>query len=134
MFKSGSRFAALSILVITLLSSVIGGFATVDARNSELDQIDQSINLVIQRVNTFPLEAISAAILSVQEENLDVTLSLVTKEGVETVINEFNTNYQGVDSLETVNLSLKSAIGIKAGNEFRIRSIRIMGRLSSRCR
>ncbi|MEJ6607542.1 MAG: histidine kinase dimerization/phospho-acceptor domain-containing protein [Candidatus Planktophila sp.] len=127
MFKSGSRFAALSILVITLLSSVIGGFATVDARNSELDQIDQSINLVIQRVNTFPLEAISAAILSVQEENLDVTLSLVTKEGVETVINEFNTNYQGVDSLETVNLSLKSAIGIKAGNEFRIRSIRILG-------
>jgi two-component system, OmpR family, sensor kinase len=127
MFKSGSRFAALSILITTLLSSVIGGFATVDARNSERDQIDESMNLVIQRVNTFPLEAISAALVSVQEENFDLTISLLTKEGVETVINESSANYEGVDSLESVNSSIAEAITIKSGSDFRIRAVRILG-------
>ena len=88
MKRSGSKFAVISIFVTTLLSSVIGGFATLDARNSDLNRIDQALNTVVSRVNTYPEEAISAAILTVEEESLDLTLSLVTQEGVETIINE----------------------------------------------
>lgn len=33
MKKTSSKFAIISIFVTTLLSSVIGGFATIDARN-----------------------------------------------------------------------------------------------------
>jgi len=62
MKKSSSKFAIISIFVTTLLSSVIGGFATMEARNSDLKRIDQSINTVSQRVSTYPSEAISAAI------------------------------------------------------------------------
>ena len=76
MKKSSSKYAVISIFVTTILSSVIGGFATIDARNSELQQIDQSINLVVERVNAYPAEAVSAAIFTIDEESLDLTLAL----------------------------------------------------------
>ena len=93
MKKSSSKFAILSIIVTTVLSSIIGGFATIDSRNADMRQIDQSINLVAERVNQYSNEAISAAILTVEEENLDLTLALVTQEGIETVINESHLIY-----------------------------------------
>lgn len=88
MKKSGSKFAVVSIIVITVLSIVIGGYATLAARNADLAQIDQSLQKVVTRVNAFPSEAISAAILTIEDESFDLTLSLVTQEGVETIIKE----------------------------------------------
>ena len=101
MKKSNSKFAILSIIVTTMLSIIIGGFATLESRNADIRQIDQSINLVAERVYQYSNEAISAAILTVEEENLDLTLALVTQEGIETVINESHLIYPGIKTLAT---------------------------------
>ena len=127
MKKSSSKFAIISIFVTTLLSSVIGGFATLEARNSDLRRIDQSINTVALRVNTYPTEAISAAILSVQEESLDLTLSLITQEGIETVINESHLIYPGISSIEEVKKALTNPISVDANNPFRFKAVEIAG-------
>ena len=127
MKKSRSRYAAISIFVTTVLSSVIGGFATIDARNSDLQQIDQSINLVAERVNSYPAEAISAAIFTIDEESLDLTLVLVTKEGDETVINESHLIYPGINSMPVVKKALSSPISVEGENPFRFRAIEIAG-------
>jgi signal transduction histidine kinase len=127
MKKSGSRYAAISIFVTTILSSVIGGFATIDARNSDLQQIDQSINLVAERVNSYPAEAISAAIFTIDEESLDLTLALITKEGDETVINESHLIYPGIKSMAVVEKALSAPISVEATNPFRLRTIQIAG-------
>jgi two-component system OmpR family sensor kinase len=127
MKKSRSRYAAISIFVTTVLSSVIGGFATIDARNSDLQQIDQSINLVGERVNAYPAEAISAAIFTIDEESLDLTLVLVTKEGDETVINESHLIYPGINSMAVVKKALSSPISVEGENPFRFRAIEIAG-------
>jgi two-component system OmpR family sensor kinase len=127
MKKSSSRYAAVSIFVTTVLSSLIGGFATIDARNSDLQQIDQSINLVVERVNAYPAEAISAAIFTIDEESLDLTLVLFTKEGDETVINESHLIYPGIDSIAVVKKALSSPISVEATNSFRLRTIEIAG-------
>ncbi|MCX6448778.1 MAG: ATP-binding protein [Actinobacteria bacterium] len=127
MKKTSSRYAAISIFVTTILSSVIGGFATIDARNSDLQQIDQTINLVAERVNAYPAEAISAAILTIDEESLDLTLVLVTKEGDETVINESHLIYSGIKSMALVKKALTEPISIDAANPFRLRAIEIAG-------
>jgi signal transduction histidine kinase len=127
MKKSSSRYAAVSIFVTTVLSSLIGGFATIDARNSDLQQIDQSINLVVERVNAYPAEAISAAIFTIDEESLDLTLVLFTKEGDETVINESHLIYPGIDSIAVVKKALSSPISIENKNSFRLRTIEIAG-------
>ncbi|CAN2213522.1 BaeS Signal transduction histidine kinase [Candidatus Nanopelagicaceae bacterium] len=127
MKKSSSKFAIISIFVTTLLSSVIGGFATMEARNSDLKRIDQSINTVSQRVTTFPTEAISAAILSVEEESLDLTLTLITQEGVETVINESHLIYPGINSIAEVRKALAEPISVQSNNSYRFRAIEIAG-------
>jgi len=110
-----------------LLSSVIGGFATVDARNSDMKRIDQAINTVVSRVNAYPAEAISAAILTVEQESPDLTLSLFTREGVETVINESHLIYPGTTDLNLVKKGLPRAISVQAASPYRFRSVAIAG-------
>jgi len=127
MKKSSSKFAIISIFVTTLLSGLIGGYATIEARNSDLKHIDQSISTVTQRVNTFPTEAISAAILSVEEESLDLTLSLITQEGLETVINESHLIYPGINSIVEVRKALAAPISVQSNNSYRFRAIEIAG-------
>ncbi|CAB4581495.1 MAG: hypothetical protein F2571_00020 [Actinobacteria bacterium] len=127
MKKSGSKFAVLSIIVTTVLSSIIGGFATIESRNSDMRQIDQEINLVVDRVNQYSNEAISAAILTVEEENLDLTLALVTKEGVETVINESHLLYFGIPTPDVLQKGLPAPISVELKNPFRFRSVLIPG-------
>ena len=127
MKKSSSRYAAISIFVTTVLSTLIGGFATIDAKNSDLQQIDQSINLVVERVSAYPAEAISAAIFTIDEESLDLTLVLFTKEGDETVINESHLIYPGIDSIAVIKKALSSPISVENKNSFRLRTIEIAG-------
>ena len=127
MKKSSSKFAILSIIVTTVLSSIIGGFATIDSRNADMRQIDQSINLVAERVNQYSNEAISAAILTVEEENLDLTLALVTQEGIETVINESHLIYPGAKTLTELQKGVTGPISIEGANPYRFRSVIIPG-------
>ena len=127
MKKSNSRFAVLSIVVTTVLSSIIGGFATIESRNSDMQQIDQEINLVADRVNQYANEAISAAILTVEEESLDLTLALVTLEGIETVINESHLIYPGITTPDLLQKALPTVISVEGENPFRFRSVLIPG-------
>ena len=127
MKKSGSKFAVLSIVVTTVLSSIVGGFATIESRNSDMRQIDQEISLVANRVNQYSNEAISAAILTVEEENLDLTLALVTKEGTETVINESHLIYSGIPSSIALQKALPAPISVEGQNPFRFQSVLIPG-------
>ena len=127
MKRSGSKFAVISIIVTTVLSTLIGGFATLAARNVDLAQIDQSLQSVVTRVNTFPAEAISAAILTVEEESLDLTISLVTQEGDETVINESHLIYDGMPDLDLVRRGLAGAVTVEKPTPFRFQSVAIAG-------
>ncbi len=127
MKKSGSKFAVISIIVTTVLSTLIGGYATLAARSSDLAQIDQSLQKVVARVNAFPSEAISAAILTIEDESLDLTLSLVTQEGDETIINESQLIYPGISDLSLVRKGLAGAITTAKPTEFRFRSAAIAG-------
>ena len=127
MKKSGSKFAAISIIVTTVLSTLIGGYATFAARNADLARVDQSLQTVVTRVNTFPTEAISAALLTVEEESLDLTISLVTQEGDETIINESHLNYPGMSDIAQIQKGISGPVSVEAPNSFRFRSVAISG-------
>lgn len=127
MKRNSSKYAIISIFVITMLSGVIGGFATFGARNSDMQNIDQSINTVAERIKAYPAEAVSAAIFTVEDESLDLTLALHTKEGVETVINESHLIYPGVNSIFVVQKAISAPISVESNNPFRFRAIEIAG-------
>ena len=125
--RSRSKYAVISIFVTTILSGVIGGFATIDAKNSDLQELDRSINSVVERVKSYPAEAISAAIFTIDEQRLDLTLALFTKEGVETVINESQLIYPGFESLQVIKSAISSPISVNGDNPFRARTVEIAG-------
>jgi two-component system, OmpR family, sensor kinase len=127
MKKSSSKFAVISIIVTTVLSTLIGGYATLAARASDLEQIDESLQKVVTRVNAFPSEAISAAILTIEDESLDLTLSLVTQEGDETIINESDLDYPGLSDLTLVRTGLAGATTNDSPVPFRFQSAAIVG-------
>jgi two-component system, OmpR family, sensor kinase len=127
MKKSSSKFAIISIIVTTVLSTLIGGYATLAARNSDLQQIDQALQKVVTRVNAFPSEAISAAILTIEDESLDLTLSLVTQEADETIINESSFDYPGITNLALVRKALAGAVTTENETPFRFQAVGIAG-------
>jgi signal transduction histidine kinase len=127
MKKSSSKYAVISIIVTTVLSTLIGGYATLAARSADLQQIDQSLQKVVTRVNAFSSEAISAAILTIEEESLDLTLTLVTQEGDETIINESLLMYPGIADLALVRKGLAGPITTENEVEFRFQSAAIAG-------
>jgi signal transduction histidine kinase len=127
MKKSSSKFAVISIILTTVLSILIGGYATLAARSADLAEIDQSLQKVVTRVNSFPSEAISAAILTIEDESLDLTLSLVTQEGDETIINESKLIYPGMTNLALVRKGLAGAVSAEISTEFRFQSVAIAG-------
>lgn len=127
MKRSGSKFAVISIVVTTVLSTLIGGYATLAARSSDLAQIDQALQTVITRVNSFPDEAISAALLTVEEENLDLTISLITQEGDETIINESHLIYPGMTDVSQVQKAISVPVSVENPASFRFKSVAISG-------
>ena len=122
-----SRFALLSIVLTTFLSLGIGGFAALQSKNSDMHRIDTQLSLIRTNVNQHLDEAISAALLVIDNERLDVTLSLVTREGDETIINESHLTFKKAPSLALITSSVANPINVQDQERYRLRSILLPG-------
>jgi two-component system OmpR family sensor kinase len=127
MKKVQNRFAILTIVLTTLLSLGIGGFATLQSRNSDLNLMDSQLELIEKNVTSYLDEAISAALFIIEEERLDVTLSLVTKEGVETIINESRLAYSQAPSEALIQSATSAPISIAAIEKYRLQAVPLPG-------
>ena len=127
MKKAQSRFALLSIVLTTFLSLGIGGFATVQSRSADLERIDTQLTLIQKNVNDNVDEAISAALFTIEDERLDVTLSLVTSDGDETIINESNLNYSQSPGNLIIKRALREPVDFQASERYRLRAISLAG-------
>jgi len=86
----GSRSRQLvAIAVITsILSILIGGFAIWNSYQSEISIVDRNMNLVASEVRDNPLDAVSVALLSIEQNNFDFTLAFVATTGEQTILRE----------------------------------------------
>ena len=127
MKKIPSRFALLTIVLTTLLSLGIGGFATLQSRSADLEKIDSQLNLIQQYVNDNLDEAISAALFTIEDEKLDITLSLVTRDGDETIINESNLDYTQAPGDEIIKQAVEKPLSFQGTERYRFRVIPLVG-------
>ncbi len=86
----GSRSRQLvAIAVITsILSILIGGYAIWNSYQSEISIVDRNMNLVASEVRDNPLDAVSVALLSIEQNNFDFTLAFVATTGEHTILRE----------------------------------------------
>jgi two-component system OmpR family sensor kinase len=127
MKKAQSRFALLTIVLTTILSLGIGGFATLQSRSSDLSTIDSQLSLIERNVTSHLDEAISAALLIIEEERLDVTLSLVTNDGLETVINESNLIYTQGPSETLIKSAVANPVSVEGVERYRLQAVSLPG-------
>ena len=86
--KNKTRQVLATAIVTSLLSILIGGFAVWGSYRAELSIIDDHIALVASDVNSNPTDAITSALLSLDQNSFDFTLAFMTQDGSVTVLKE----------------------------------------------
>ena len=79
--KSKTRQILATVTVTSVLSLFIGGFAVWDSYKSELALIDDHLNTVALEIKNNPKDPITAALLSVEQNNFNVTVAFKAPTG-----------------------------------------------------
>lgn len=83
-----TRQVLATAIVTSLLSLLIGGFAVWGSYNSEIGIIDRHIETVVNDVLSTPNDAITSALLSLDQNSFDLTLAFMTPDGKVTTLKE----------------------------------------------
>ena len=86
--KSRTRQVLATATVTSILSLLIGGFAVWGSYESESSLIDSHLNMVVSDVASSPDDPITAALLSVEQNNFDMTLAFVSSAGETAILKE----------------------------------------------
>ena len=84
--KIRTRQVISTALVTSVLSILIGGFAVMSTYRSEIAMIDKRLNQVESDIRVNPMDAVSIALLSIEQNNLDLTLGFATPSGEVTIL------------------------------------------------
>ena len=79
--KSRTRQFFAAAVVTSTLSLLIGGFAVWGSYQSELSIIDKEIDIVVVDIEQNPGNPLAAALVSIEENNFDVTLAFKAPNG-----------------------------------------------------
>ena len=99
----------LAIAIVTsLLSILIGGFAVWGSYRAEISMIDSHMNILESDITNNPSDAITSALLSLDQNSFDFTLAFMTKDGSVTVLKESrNAILDGNEHLRTKEIRLQ---------------------------
>jgi signal transduction histidine kinase len=96
--KIRTRQLISTALVTSVLSILIGGFAVVSTYRSEVAMIDKRLDQVESDIRVNPMDAVSIALLSIEQNDLDLTLGFTTPSGEVTILREsVSTPLEGPD-------------------------------------
>ena len=86
--KNRTRQLISTALITSVLSILIGGFAVASTYNSQIALIDKHLNQVESDIRVNPMDAVSIALLSIEQNNFDFTLGFATPSGDLTILRE----------------------------------------------
>ena len=86
--KNRTRQVFTTGLITSILSILIGGFAVWSNYQSEISIVDKRLNQVENDIRNNPVDAVSIALLSIEQNNFDFTLAFATPSGEVTILRE----------------------------------------------
>ena len=108
MKRKGLRYLFASAIITTALSLLIGGFATISVKNSQIAVIDSQLNTIAASVRQNPSAPVSAALDSAAEQDFNVTIALVSASGDLTIVNESQLNLRNPPTESVIINSLQT--------------------------
>lgn len=126
-FSQTSRISFVTVLLLTFFTVGIGGITVKHSLDIEIQKVDQSLSFVALSAYENPGQAVGAALFAIEQSKLDATLTLLARDGSETVINESNLEYLGAPAFSEVERAVRSPIRVSAETPFRIRAVPLEG-------
>jgi signal transduction histidine kinase len=125
--QKGLRYILASAIITTALSLLIGGFATLSVKNSQIAVIDSQLNTIAESVRQNSEAPVSAALDSAAEQDFNVTIALISASGELTIINESQLNLTNAPAESVINNSLLRAVTVDLQDGYRLVSLNISG-------
>jgi K+-sensing histidine kinase KdpD len=126
-FSQTSRISFVTVLLLTFFTVGIGGITVKHSLDIEIQKVDQSLSFVALSAYENPGQAVGAALFAIEQSKLDATLTLLARDGSETVINESTLEYPGAPAFSEVERAVRSPIRVSAETSFRIRTVPLEG-------
>ncbi len=126
-FSQTSRISFVTVLLLTFFTVGIGGITVKHSLDIEIQKVDQSLSFVALSAYENPGQAVGAALFAIEQSKLDATLTLLARDGSETVINESTLEYPGAPAFSEVERAVRSPIRVSAETPFRIRTVPLEG-------
>ncbi len=121
--KSRTRQLLVTVLITSVLSLLIGGFAVFSSFQSDISIIDREIAYVVHEVKINPTNPIDRALVTAETNNYDIAILFLTPDGVPTVLR----NSQNISRIKfTPEEFIKAKEGIitvASGNRLRVQVI-----------
>ena len=127
MKQKGLRYLLASAIITTALSLLIGGFATISVRNSQIAVIDSQLNIIADSVRQNSGAPVSAALDSAANQDFNVTIALISSSGELTIINESQLNLRNPPIESVISKSLQEPVTVDVEEDYRLVSLNISG-------
>jgi len=105
----------------------IGGYSAIHTRSAEVREVNTSLEFVAQAATENPEQSVGAALFAIEQLTLNITLTLLTSDDQETIVNESSLNYQGAPPLELVQQATRNPIKVSGENPYQLRAVRTSG-------
>ena len=122
-----ARITLVIIFLLTVITTGVGGFSVLHSQRAEVAQIDASLEFVAKSAYDNPVQPVSAALYAIEQSSLDITMTFLTHDGQETIINESNLRYLGPPDISIVELATRKPLRIPAASAYRLRSVLVQG-------
>ena len=117
------RVTFFSVLITTLVSLGIGGFALDDSHRAAIRQVDSRLDFVIQTALQNKEDLLNAALFALDAGRIDATVVLVTPRGEQISLTESSQRFPLDTSIKNVGSSILRAISVNSKEPYRMRSI-----------
>ena len=122
-----SRISFVTFILLTIITVGIGGISVRHSFDVDIQKLDRSINFIAQSAIENPDQAVGAALYAIEQTNIDATLTLLTRDGSEAVINESTLAYGGAPTLVDVKRAVAMPIKISGKDPYRVRAVALEG-------
>ena len=125
--SQSSRISFITIFLLTVITVGIGSISVIHSRDVEIAKIDTSINFITASALDNPNQAVGAALFAIEQASIDATLSLLSRDGSEAVINESSLAYPGAPNLSIIEQAIIKPIAVAGEVDFRMRAVPLEG-------
>lgn len=116
-----------SALITTSLSLLIGGFASISVKNSQISGVDRQLETIASFVRSNPDSPVSAALDIASEQDFNITIALVSLAGDLTIINESRLTFETIPTDTDIEKSKEMAVTVAGEENYRLTTLEISG-------